>query len=145
MDGTWMQLFGQIDKLHRSFWLKARSRKKNFGFNDGGRTCQLVVREKLTSISREYASDIGRSSSMISELTGGVRMYILATLQLDPTVSHPERFVRNDFDLLFRYCVAAELGEVPANQRTAGLICTAKNPIHFRPSFLEFLRCTQNI
>tara|TARA_B110000483_G_C18128769_1_gene516759 strand:- start:463 stop:591 length:129 start_codon:yes stop_codon:yes gene_type:complete len=28
MDGTWMQLFGQIDKLHRSFWLKARSRKK---------------------------------------------------------------------------------------------------------------------
>jgi hypothetical protein len=23
-----MQLFGQIDKLHRSFWLKARSRKK---------------------------------------------------------------------------------------------------------------------
>ena len=39
-----------------------------------------------------------------------------------------------------RYCVAAELEDFDRDPRTDGLIYTAANLIHSRPSFLEFLR-----
>ena len=39
-----------------------------------------------------------------------------------------------------RYCVAAELEDFDRDPRNDGLIYTAANLIHSRPSFLEFLR-----
>ena len=41
---------------------------------------------------------------------------------------------------IVRYCVAAELEDFDRDSRTDGLIYMAVNLIHFRPSFLEFLR-----
>ena len=43
-----------------------------------------------------------------------------------------------------RYCVAAELEDFDRDPRTDGLIYTAANLIHSRPSFLEFLRQSTN-